>query len=363
MADTKSNDNNAFLLHGDPAITTFSMLEKSFVDLRPIIKKAKAYARSDSPMLIESSAGPELEMLAQAIHNGSVRKQGPFIIVIVSGMTTEEQDNILFGNPKIGTRGALLDANHGTIMIQSIDKLTMSVQSKLARVIRSKRISNNLDLSKYKYIDIRIIATTSKNLNKLRKDYMFRSDLLFVLKALRVRIPKLKERKKDIQNMLDFYIADFNTQYHTKHELSDSARAKILNYSWEGNIAQLQAFCERMILTANERMISSRYVEELIQELYIEDSGIFDDPEVLAGETAKASNRVSSANAPGSPASGTAFAAGSIPGDPLEFADYYRNLLITTLRKNNGSRKRTAEELKMSPTTLWRKMQQYNIDE
>lgn len=348
------------LLQGDPAIASFDMLEKLFINLQPEIKKARVYAKSSSPVLIEASAGPELEMLAQAIHNGSQRKGGSYAVISLSGTSNEEQLRLLFGDPKTGRQGAILDCNHGTLMIQGIDKLTLPVQSQLARVMRTKRVMNQSNYSQYRYVDIRIIASTSKNLTALRNQFLFRSDLLFTLRALRIRIPKLKDRPDDIRNMLDFYFQDFNRRYSTRHILSEQALETIVGYSWDSNIMQLAAFCERMILTAPETIIGSDYVKQLFIELYESDSALYD--------------RTSpSVSADGSLCEGNAEEYGNVPvinEHPLssflpnvpESNDVYRDILLACLRKNRGSRKLTAKELGISTTTLWRKIRYYHLD-
>jgi len=340
------------LLHGDPAVATFDMLEKLFVDLRPEIEKAKVYARSSSPVLIEAGSGPELEMLAQAIHNGSDRKGNSYAFISLSGTTNEEQTKLLFGDPKMGRQGAILDSNHGTLMIQGIDKLTLPMQSQLARVIRTKRVMSQTNYSQYRYVDVRIIGCTSKNLTKLRNQFLFRSDLLFTFRALRLRIPKLKDRPNDITNMLDFYFNDFNTQYKTHHTLTKNARDTIINYPWESTISQLSAFCERMILTAPEATINGAYVRTLLQELYEQDSAIYDsvpaEPAVDTGEAfAENTPRVTETR----------------KIDKPESNDVYRDLIIKCLRENNGNRKLTAAQLGISTTTLWRKLKYYHLDD
>ncbi len=350
------NQNDIFLLHGDPTIASFDMLEHLFVDLRPEVKKARCYARSASPVLIEASAGPELEMLGQAIHNGGSRKGKPYAVISLSGLSSEDQNRMLFGDPRMGRKGALMDCNHGTLMIQGIDKLTLPMQSQLARMIRTKRIASQANFAQYSYVDIRIIGTTSKNLTALRDQFLFRSDLLFSFRSLRLRIPKLKNRPHDIENLLDFYFNDYNREYGMHHSLTDHARETILQYPWDSNILQLSAFCERMVLTAPETKIHTGYVKSLLFELYEQDSAIYDKP---AKQNAPQTSEANVAERP---------VADSAPIQPTllpqlpESNDIYRDLLISCLRKNKGNRKRTARDLGISTTTLWRKIKYYHLE-
>ena len=359
------------LLHGDPAVANFDMLEKLFVDLRPELDKARVYARSSSPVLIEAGAGPELEMLAQAIHNGSDRKGQSYAFISLSGTTNEDQNRLLFGDPRMNRQGAILDSNHGTLMIQGIDKLTLPMQSQLARVIRTKRVMSQTNYSQYRYVDVRIIGCTSKNLTKLRNQFLFRSDLLFTFRALRLRIPKLKDRPNDVTNMLDFYFNDFNAQYKTHHTLTKNARDIIINYPWESTISQLSAFCERMILTAPESTINGAYVSSLLEELYEQDSAIYDsvpsDEEKIREEVLPRSLsdhfEASGSKTLTTSKNSDRFYTQDITGAVPENNDVYRDLIVRCLRENKGNRKLTAAQLGISTTTLWRKLKYYHLDE
>ena len=364
------------LLHGDPAVATFDMLEHLFVDLKPELDKAKLYARSSSPVLIEASAGPELEMIGQAIHNGSDRKGKSYAVITLSGLTNEDQNRILFGDPRMGREGALMDCNHGTLMIQGIDKLTLPMQSQLARVIRTKRVASQTNFSQYRYVDVRIIGTTSKNLTELRNQFLFRSDLLFTFRALRLRIPKLKNRPHDVENMLDFYFSDFNREYGMHHRLTTNARETLLHYSWDSNIMQLSAFCERLVLTAPDVVIHTGYVQSLLSELYEQDSAIYVTEQPTPAEESPALRRIlnhatitevdslpsSGSDAPSSSTRSEMSASSVLLPHIPESNDIYRDLLVACLRKNNGNRKQTAQALGISTTTLWRKIRYYHLE-
>ena len=355
------------LLHGDPAVATFDMLEHLFVDLKPELDKAKLYARSSSPVLIEASAGPELEMIGQAIHNGSDRKGKSYAVISLSGLTNEDQNRILFGDPRMGREGAIIDCNHGTLMIQGIDKLTLPMQSQLARVIRTKRVASQTNFAQYRYVDVRIIGTTSKNLTELRNQFLFRSDLLFTFRALRIRIPKLKNRPHDIENMLEFYFNDYNREYGMHHTLTAHARETILHYPWDSNIMQLSAFCERLVLTAPEVMIHTGYVQALLSELYEQDSAIYATENTIPPVDSPGLQRVfahaslTEVDSMPSPVAEKHYSSSLLPTPP-ESNDIYRDLLVACLRKNNGNRKQTAQELGISTTTLWRKIRYYHLE-
>ncbi|QAT50626.1 PAS domain S-box protein [Caproiciproducens sp. NJN-50] len=321
-------------LSGYVAHATFDDISKKMKGLYKIVETAKLYALSSSPMLIESLSGPELDVIAQGIHNYSMRRNGPFLMINMAGMTEDQQSAALFGTPGSQDGGALLDADHGTLVIQSIDKLSLPIQYKLTRAIRSKRISTGKRPSDFTIFDTRIIACTAKDLTELRKKYLFRSDLYFTLKSLCLRIPELKDRPEDVAFLLSTYTRQYMQQYSRFHVLTGQARKLLLEYPWEGNSIQLQTFCERMILTAQSRSITEEYVLSLLNELYHNDLNIYED---MASEKLKNAEFL----------------------DKLEDPMY--KLIYGALQKYKGNRKLAAAELKISTTTLWRKMKKYQM--
>lgn len=311
---------------------------KKMKDLRKVVELAKIYAQSSSPILIEAVAGPEVEGIIQGIHNYSMRRNGPFINISVSGMNQEQQERTLFGDYDEGHlyTGAIRDAHNGTLVIQGIDKLTLPNQYQLIQFIRSKRLVRNYNMKDVQIIDTRIIVCSAKNLTSLKNQFLFRSDLYFTLKALRLRIPSLRERKEDVAYLLDTFTAQYMEQYSRYHIMTPGAKRALLEYPWEGNSIQLQAFCERMILTVGRRSITEEYVRGLLKELYQIDSGIYEshvEVEIVQENEDNDNDE-----------------------DPMYM------LLSKTLTKYSGNRTLTAKELKMSTTTLWRKMKKYGLD-
>lgn len=309
---------------------------KKMKDLRKAVELAKIYAQSSNPILIEAVAGPEVEAIIQGIHNYSMRRNGPLINISVSGMNQEQQERVLFGDydEKHLYTGAIRDANNGTLVIQGIDKLTLPNQYRLIQFIRSKRLVKNDNMKDVQIIDTRIIVCSAKNLTSLKNQFLFRSDLYFTLKALRLRVPNLRERKEDVAYLLDTFTAQYMEQYSRYHIMTPGARRVLLEYPWEGNSIQMQAFCERMILTVGRRSITEEYVRGLLKELYQTDSGIY---ETQVEVEIKQENEENGE-------------------DPMYV------LLSKTLNKYSGNRTLTAKELKMSTTTLWRKMKKYGLD-
>ena len=248
-------------------------------------------------------------------------------------MNEEQQRRVLFGehNSEKNEPGIIVKAHRGTLVLGSVDKLTLQNQYKLVQCIRNKTLPDTGD-----WVDTRIIAYSSKNLSELHENFSFRSDLYFVLKSLKLCIPSLKERPDDVSCLLDEYTQQYMKQYERYHVLTGGARKVLLEYPWEGNSIQLQSFCERMILTANKRSITEEYVRKLLDELYV------------AGGVGSNERK------------GPDFVERKLSESEKE--DPIRNLIDQTLRKYNGNRTLTAKELRMSTTTLWRKMKKFGLD-
>lgn len=309
---------------------TFDDISKDMKNLQEIVVQAKLFAKSSSPILIEGVTGTEMEVICEGIHSYSNRSNGPYFMINVTGMDDEQQRKVLFGDYGVGRNepGMIEKANHGTLVIGSVDKLALQNQYKLAQYIRNKILSDAGEHGNY-LVDTRIIAYSAKNLSTLRQKYLFRSDLYFMLKSLKLRIPSLRERSSDVECLLEEYMKQYMKMYERYHVLTAGAKKVLLEYPWDGNSMQLQTFCERMILTANKRSITEEYVRNLLDELYTADEGEKDEkwmPEENSEE------------------------------------DPFRKLIDQTLRKYNGNRTLTAKELKMSTTTLWRKMKKYGLD-
>lgn len=339
------NDRNVMkeqYLRGYVAYGTFDDISKNLKDMSKVVELAKLYAQSSSPMLIEAISGPELDAITQGIHNYSMRKNGPFIMINMAGLSQNQQMMTLFGSRGDGQEkpepGAIAQANHGTLVIQSIDKLTLPAQYNLTRAIRTKRLMQGSGLENTQLLDTRIIACTAKNLTQLRREFQFRSDLYFTLKSLRLRIPNLKDRRDDVEYLLDLYTRKYMEQYSRYHVMTAGARRTLLEYPWEGNSIQLEAFCERMILTVGKRTITEEYVRGLLEELYHQDTGIYavspEGEELFSDENKEAADE-----------------------------NPEKKLLKEVLKKYRGNRTLSAKELGISTTTLWRRIKKFGLDE
>ena len=311
---------------------SFSDIEYLSQGMPKTVQLAKCYAISDSPVIIWGNPGDEREEMAQAIHNHSLRKSGAYISVNIAGLSDEAQIDLLFGkrflNPdsREQTKGALLAAENGTLCINALDKMGTRTQYFLNNIIQNNTLLYN-DLDRIQNVNTRLIGTTTKDMRKLLEMGLFRDDLYYAFCSMALRIPPLRERKQDIERLVTIYISHYVEKYSTFHVLTDNAKRILIEYSWKGNLVQLKHFCERCVLTSGRRIMTDRYVMELLEELDGREEQV---PGLEAG------NR------------------------NMEEAD--RELLYLTLQKYNGNKTLTAKALDISTTTLWRRLKKYGID-
>lgn len=225
---------------------------KSINELREFTKKA---AQSNSNVLILGESGTGKELFAHALHNNSKRASSPFIKVNCGAIPYELLESELFGYEegsftgakKGGKIGKFKAADGGTIFLDEIGDLPMNMQVKILRAIQDKEIekigSNNSE-----EIDVRIIAATNKDLEKMVDDGMFRLDLYYRLNVVNIKIPPLNERIEDIEVLARYLVKKISKREGIKVDgISDEALEYLKRYNWPGNVRELENILERAI--------------------------------------------------------------------------------------------------------------------
>ncbi|MBW1734616.1 MAG: sigma-54-dependent Fis family transcriptional regulator [Deltaproteobacteria bacterium] len=215
------------------------------------IMVAKDLVRRVAPkeltVLITGESGTGKEMFAQAIHNLSQRKAGPFVPVNCASVPIELIEAELFGYEPgafTGSRnrtkeGKIEMANKGTLFLDEIGDMPLEMQAKVLRVIEDKRIQR-LGSNKVQRVDFRIIAATNKDLHEAVEQNRFRSDLFYRLNVVTLRLPPLRERPEDVEELLHFFAENVASKYQLKDlSFSPSALAALRQYSWPGNVREL----------------------------------------------------------------------------------------------------------------------------
>lgn len=217
-------------------------------------------ARYKSTILITGESGTGKELVAKAIHFNSDRSASPFVAVNCGAIPENLLESELFGHMKgsftdaVRTKKGLFEeADGGTLLLDEIGELPLSLQVKLLRVLQDGEIRRIGDSRSIK-IDLRIVAATVKDLDKAVKEGHFRDDLFYRLNVLPVRIPPLRERKEDIPLLVDHFIAKINDNLgKTVRGVTPDALKILLRYSWPGNVRELENVVERgLVLTETD---------------------------------------------------------------------------------------------------------------
>lgn len=219
------------------------------------IENAKVYSQSDSPVLITGESGTGKEIFARAIHNLSGRSSSPFVAVNCGAIPDQLLESELFGYEGGSFTGAKTNgklgifeiANGGTIFLDEIGEMPPHLQVKLLRVLQEKKI-RKVGSNKETDIDVRIISATNKNLSSMVEKNQFRLDLYYRINIFTLVIPPLRNRKGDIEVLIDYYIKQFSTKYNKEVlNISQEAMKKLLEYEWQGNVRELQNVIERTV--------------------------------------------------------------------------------------------------------------------
>lgn len=219
-------------------------------------------AKSDSGILITGESGTGKELFAHAIHNASNRADGPFIKVNCAAIPENLLESEMYGYEKGAFTGALKSkigkfelADGGTIFLDEIGDMSLPLQSKLLRVLQEKEVER-LGSNRLKSVDIRIIAATNQNLEKMVEKKAFREDLYYRLKIINIQIPPLRERKDDLPLLINHFLKTYNIKFKKNCRTTPEVLNMMLKYDWPGNIRELQNILERaIVLSEGEYLI------------------------------------------------------------------------------------------------------------
>ncbi len=224
-----------------------------------IIEKVADYKTT---VLITGESGTGKELIAKALHYNSIRKKGPFVPVNCGGIPDNLLESELFGHSrgaftdaKRAKKGLFEEAHGGTMFLDELGDLPLSLQVKLLRVLQEEEI-RPLGENRVIKVDVRIVAATSKDLVTEVKKGRFREDLYYRVNVLPIRLPPLRERKGDIPLLVDHFVKKYNTRLGTLIKgVTRDAMNILLTYSWPGNVRELENVLERAMVLAEGSMI------------------------------------------------------------------------------------------------------------
>jgi PAS domain S-box-containing protein len=313
----------------------FIYKSKAIEDMLQLASKA---AQFDSSVLIQGESGVGKEMLAKFIHQQSPRAKGPYIRVNCAAIPAELFESELFGYEQGSFTGASQNgkpgmfelANGGTILLDEIGELPLTVQSKLLRVLQEKEVFR-LGAQKATKLNVRVLAATNKNLALEVKKGNFREDLFFRLNVVPITIPPLRERSEDIPELIRYFLEKLNKRYKKNLFISLEAMEIMADYSWPGNVREL---------------------ENLIEYLFIintgDEIGMEDLPAKLVADHVLSEHNLPEAEQTGK----------------LNYLleRFEKDILLSALKIHPSIRK-AAAALGINPSTLSRKLKKHNIDQ
>jgi DNA-binding NtrC family response regulator len=326
-----------------------SQILGSSEDMKKAMEMAKIISGADdTTVLILGESGTGKELMARYIHENSPRAKGPFVTINCGAIPRELAENELFGYEKGAFTGAtekikqgkFEQANHGTILLDEIAELSLELQVKLLRVLQ-ERSFYRLGGSKEIGVDVRVIASTNKDLEKLVEDDKFREDLFYRLNVARIHLPPLRDRGDDIIKIATAFIKEFNAKFakHVKG-FSPEAVSIMKNYQWKGNIRELRNVIERVCLLESSEIISQDSLNFL-------KGGKSQTLKTDKGETIQI------------PESGHYL---KIAPQGVTMASVLRDLLIQTLKISGGNQIKAAKLLGISRSKLRYRIEQLNIN-
>ncbi len=301
--------------------------------MREGFETIRQVAPSRATVLIQGESGTGKELVAHAIHRLSPRRQGPFIAVHCAALSPTLLESELFGHERGAFTGAVERragrfelADGGSIFLDEVSEIDPSVQVKILRVLeerRFERVGGRETLES----DVRLIAATNRDLQRMVEEKKFRDDLFYRLHVVVINLPPLRERREDIPLLAQSFLASFSKENNKPVEgLTSEAMEILMRYDWPGNIRELKNAIERMVVLSRQNKLTVRDVPAAIRE--------------QTGESPSTRSK---------------------PDMSLEDAE--REHILKALEAQGGNRSRAARQLGISRRTLHRKLNQYGIRE
>jgi two-component system response regulator FlrC len=305
--------------------------------MRSVLDMAVRVAVTDATVLLTGESGVGKEVAARYLHSHSPRHEGPFVAVNCAAIPENLVESTLFGHEKGSFTGAIgayagkfEQAQGGTLLLDEISELPLNAQAKLLRILQEKmveRLGGRLPIP----LDVRVLAASNRDLGAWVKEGRFREDLYYRLNVFPLEVPPLRQRKADILPLARHFLKSYAGMVgRDGFTLSSAAEAALTVYGWPGNIRELSNVMQRaMILAAGSRIEPDNL---LLPRNHPE-------PSLPVAEATEDEAR------------------------PSQIRDMEKTMILETLERLNGSRKRTAEELGISERTLRYKLQKYREDD
>ncbi|MBN22279.1 MAG: sigma-54-dependent Fis family transcriptional regulator [Bdellovibrionaceae bacterium] len=304
--------------------------------MKEVIQLAETVSQSKATVLIQGESGTGKEVLASMIHSCSTRKNKPFVAINCAAIPENLLESELFGYERGAFTGAASSkagkfefANNGTLLLDEISEMDLKLQAKLLRVIQESEV-DRIGGRKPIPIDVRIVATTNKNLAECVKEGTFREDLFYRLNVVNLTLPPLRERIGDVEILSEYFISKLAAKNNSSIKKIDiDALKKLDSHLWPGNVRELENVIERALITAGEVILVNDIVLQNSLESQSMRKELVEDNEMTSW----------------------------IPGKTLH--DIEREIIIKALDHHSGNRTHTAKALGISIRTLRNKIAEY----
>ena len=370
-------------------------------------------APTDLSVLIVGESGVGKEIVPRVIHDSSPRRRGKYFAINCGSIPEGTIDSELFGHVKGSFTGAISDspgyfgaADKGTLFLDEVGELPMATQARLLRVLETGEYIP-VGATDVRKTDVRVVAATNVNIQRAISEGRFREDLYYRLNSIPIHIPPLRERGEDIHLLFRFFAMQMAEKYKMeKVVLTDGAKAMLMKYKWPGNIRQLKNATEQISILSPQREITTEVLADFIpQDLettqlvtmsrHGDDHSFESEREILykilfelrgnvnemRQEIAVLKKKLENERSSTSPVSTMpavttrptnylpreaedAVAEEYVePNNSLNLEAIEKQMLIKALERNNGNRKKAAEELGYSDRTLYRRLKQYGLED
>ncbi len=295
-----------------------------------LYEQVKKIAQSKASVLIHGKSGTGKELIARALHRYSPRAEKPFIRVNCAALAETLLESELFGHERGAYTGAVSRhagrfelANEGTLLLDEISEISPNIQAKLLRVLEEEEFER-VGGEKTIKIDVRVVATTNRNLMKEVQEGRFREDLFYRLNVVPIYLPPLRERVEDVPLLVDYYLKKYSIENNaTVKAISDEAMDYLCKYDWPGNVRELRNIIHRAVVMGSDEVLELEHINHL-----------FSHKQEASSEGLHA------------------------PGKAIE--DVEKDLIYSTLEKTGGNKTKAAELLKITTRTLRNKLNKYH---